>query len=135
MSCVRNVLFCLLSGLAIFANLSCVAVKAPHAEPKRTNRVDLQPCRFANHPSGFLCAKYPVFEDRAVKAGRMIPLNIAVLTVSDTRSEADDCSGSLLVEDVATNPRALGLLFAGSVNTTIINRIQNVFQALQVTLP
>ncbi|WP_460918560.1 chymotrypsin family serine protease [Pseudoxanthomonas sangjuensis] len=31
--------------------------------------------------------------------------------------------------------RLVGLLFAGSTNTTVINRIQNVFAALQVDLP
>ncbi|MBN2070581.1 MAG: hypothetical protein JW814_03905 [Candidatus Krumholzibacteriota bacterium] len=35
-------------------------------------------------------------------------------------------SGSLLVEDVATNPRAIGLLFAGSTSTGIANPIDNV---------
>mgnify|MGYP006284710919 CR=1 FL=1 len=35
-------------------------------------------------------------------------------------------SGSLLVEDVATNPRAVGLLFAGSTQTAIANPIDNV---------
>ncbi len=35
-------------------------------------------------------------------------------------------SGSLLVEDVATNPHAVGLLFAGSTQTGIANPIDNV---------
>ncbi|MBU8922677.1 MAG: S1 family peptidase [Bacteroidales bacterium] len=35
-------------------------------------------------------------------------------------------SGSLLVEDVAVNPRAVGLLFAGSTRTAIANPIDNV---------
>jgi hypothetical protein len=41
-------------------------------------------------------------------------------------------SGSVVVD---VEMRAVGLLFAGSVNTTIMNRIQNVFQALQLGLP
>ena len=41
-------------------------------------------------------------------------------------------SGSAVLND---QNQIVGLLFAGSNNTTIINRIQNVFQALQVTLP
>jgi hypothetical protein len=41
-------------------------------------------------------------------------------------------SGSAVLND---QNQIVGLLFAGSTNTTIINRIQNVFQALQVTLP
>jgi hypothetical protein len=35
-------------------------------------------------------------------------------------------SGSLLVEDVATDPRAVGLLFAGSTSTAIANPIDDV---------
>jgi hypothetical protein len=35
-------------------------------------------------------------------------------------------SGSLIVENVGTNPRAVGLLFAGSSTSTLANRIQNV---------
>lgn len=41
-------------------------------------------------------------------------------------------SGSVVLNDAN---QLVGLLFAGSVNSTIINRIQNVFQALQVSLP
>lgn len=46
-------------------------------------------------------------------------------------SEGGD-SGSAVLND---NNKIVGLLFAGSSTTTIINRIQNVFQALNVTLP
>jgi hypothetical protein len=35
-------------------------------------------------------------------------------------------SGSLMVEDVATNPRAVGLLYAGSSTTAIANPINDV---------
>ncbi|MEJ2635479.1 MAG: hypothetical protein P8184_09320 [Calditrichia bacterium] len=41
-------------------------------------------------------------------------------------------SGSAVLND---QNQIVGLLFAGSNTTTIINRIQNVFQALNVTLP
>jgi hypothetical protein len=41
-------------------------------------------------------------------------------------------SGSAVLND---QKQLVGLLFAGSDTTTIINRIQNVLQALQVTLP
>lgn len=41
--------------------------------------MNLSPCRFANHKSELLCAKYPVFEDRANKSGRVIALNIVVV--------------------------------------------------------
>ena len=79
----------LLSSFAIFANLSCVAIDGPPAEPIRSSRVDLQPCRFANHKSALLCGKYPVFEDRAAKAGRMIPLNIVVVPANAAQPKPD----------------------------------------------
>ncbi len=38
-------------------------------------------------------------------------------------------SGSLMVEDVATRPRAVGLLFAGSSSSAIANPINQVLQS------
>ena len=43
-------------------------------------------------------------------------------------------SGSLMVEDVTTNPRAIGLLFAGSSVTAIANPIGDVLGRLGVTM-
>jgi hypothetical protein len=43
-------------------------------------------------------------------------------------------SGSLMVEDVATNPRAVGLLFAGSSTSAIANPIGDVLDALGVSM-
>ena len=43
-------------------------------------------------------------------------------------------SGSLLVEDVATNPRAIGLLFAGGSTTAIANPINEVLSFLGATM-
>lgn len=43
-------------------------------------------------------------------------------------------SGSLLVEDVTTNPRAIGLLFAGSTSVAIANPIGAVLSNLGVTM-
>jgi hypothetical protein len=43
-------------------------------------------------------------------------------------------SGSLMVEDVATNPRAVGLLFAGSSTTAIANPIGEVLGELGATM-
>ena len=43
-------------------------------------------------------------------------------------------SGSLMVEDVATNPRAVGLLFAGSNSTAIANPINQVLSFLGATM-
>jgi len=43
-------------------------------------------------------------------------------------------SGSLMVEDVATNPRPIGLLFAGSDDVAIANPIKDVLNALNITM-
>jgi hypothetical protein len=43
-------------------------------------------------------------------------------------------SGSLMVEDVATRPRAVGLLFAGSSSTAIANPIGQVLSFLGATM-
>ena len=43
-------------------------------------------------------------------------------------------SGSLMVEDVATNPRAVGLLFAGSSTVAIANPIDDVLNFLGATM-
>jgi hypothetical protein len=46
----------------------------------------------------------------------------------------DGDSGSLLVEDVVTNPRAIGLLFAGSSTDAIANPINEVLAFLGATM-
>jgi len=43
-------------------------------------------------------------------------------------------SGSLMVEDVTTNPRAVGLLFAGSSTTAVANPIDEVLSFLGATM-
>ena len=43
-------------------------------------------------------------------------------------------SGSLMVEDITTNPRAVGLLFAGSSSTAIANPIGEVLTFLGATM-
>jgi len=43
-------------------------------------------------------------------------------------------SGSLMVEDVATNPRAVGLLYAGSSTSAVANPIGDVLSHLGATM-
>jgi hypothetical protein len=43
-------------------------------------------------------------------------------------------SGSLMVEDVSTNPRAVGLLYAGSSTSAIANPIDDVLDFLNATM-
>lgn len=89
MSCVRNVWFYLGSILTVFTNLTCVAIDPPPKASLRTNRVDLQPCHFPSHERDLLCGKYPVFEDRAAKAGRIISLNIVVAPATAAEPKPD----------------------------------------------
>lgn len=51
--------------------------------------------------------------------------------IAGAMSQGGDSGSVVFSEDT----EAVGLLFAGSSNTTVINRIQNVFSALDVTLP
>jgi hypothetical protein len=53
------------------------------------------------------------------------------LLAGGNMSQGGDSGSAVLTAD----NRLVGLLFAGGNSTTILNRIQNVFQLLQVTLP
>jgi hypothetical protein len=57
-----------------------------------------------------------------------------VITNRGSRFLNSGDSGSLMVEDVATNPRAVGLLFAGSSSDAIANPIGQVLSFLGATM-
>ena len=57
-----------------------------------------------------------------------------VINNRGSRFLAGGDSGSLMVEDVATKPRAVGLLFAGSSSTAIANPIDEVLSFLGATM-
>jgi hypothetical protein len=57
-----------------------------------------------------------------------------VITNRGSRFLDSGDSGSLMVEDIATNPRAVGLLFAGSSSTAIANPINQVLSFLGATM-
>jgi len=57
-----------------------------------------------------------------------------VITNKGSRFLNSGDSGSLMVEDVTTNPRAVGLLFAGSSSTAIANPIGQVLSFLGATM-
>jgi subtilase family serine protease len=57
-----------------------------------------------------------------------------VIANSGSSFLASGDSGSLLVEDVATNPRSIGLLFAGSSTTAVANPINEVLTFLGATI-
>ena len=58
------------------------------------------------------------------------------IVISNKRSKflAGGDSGSLMVEDVSSNPRAVGLLYAGSSRTAIANPIADVLSFLGATM-
>jgi len=58
------------------------------------------------------------------------------IVIANSRSSflAGGDSGSLMVEDVTTNPRAIGLLYAGSSTTAIANPIGEVLSFLGATM-
>ncbi len=58
------------------------------------------------------------------------------IIIANRRSKflAGGDSGSLMVEDVTTNPRAVGLLFAGSNTTAVANPINQVLSFLGATM-
>ena len=57
-----------------------------------------------------------------------------VISNSNSRFLNSGDSGSLLVEDVANRPRAVGLLFAGSSTSAIANPINEVLSYLGATM-
>lgn len=57
-----------------------------------------------------------------------------VITNSGSRFLNSGDSGSLMVEDIATNPRAVGLLYAGSSTSAIANPIGQVLSFLGATM-
>ncbi|MDQ3119110.1 MAG: S1 family peptidase [Verrucomicrobiota bacterium] len=57
-----------------------------------------------------------------------------VISNKGSRFLAGGDSGSLMVEDTATSPRAVGLLYAGSSSTAIANPIGHVLQFLGATM-
>lgn len=57
-----------------------------------------------------------------------------LITNRGSKFLAADDSGSLLVEDVETNPRAIGLLFAGSSTLAVANPIDEVLEFFKATM-
>jgi hypothetical protein len=66
-------------------------------------------------------------------ASKLARFNNQILITPGTFSAGGD-SGSLIVEDTAVKPRAVGLLFAGSSSYTVANPIDEVLSALGVVM-
>jgi pimeloyl-ACP methyl ester carboxylesterase len=58
--------------------------------PVKRGRVELVPCENPNFTSEILCTKYEVFENRATKTGRRIPLNVILLPSTNQQRPAPD---------------------------------------------
>jgi pimeloyl-ACP methyl ester carboxylesterase len=70
----------------------CIALLLPfnlHAQQTRALTSKLTPCHVANVDEEVLCGTYEVFENRAVKTGRKINLNIVVLPAKTSDVEPD----------------------------------------------
>jgi hypothetical protein len=81
-----------------------------------------------------LDAEVPVrYEDECAGASFSTTFTGQILVTPGKFLKAGD-SGSLMVEDVGANPRAVGLLYAGSKRVAIANPIDDVLDALGVTM-
>ena len=85
---LRIILFSLLAG----GNLSCAALNFLPTLPmfnQRQTHIELRPCHFPTIRPNCSAGKYPVYENRAAQAGRMISLNILIVPAL-TPTPADD---------------------------------------------
>ena len=76
------------------------------------------------------------YEDECAGAVAFTHTFTGQIIIANKRSAflAGGDSGSLMVEDVATNPRAVGLLFAGSTQTAVANPINEVLAYYGATM-
>lgn len=59
------------------------------APPVKRGNVELKPCNNPSLTSDALCVKYEVFENRATRTGRRIPLNIILLPAKSSKPAPD----------------------------------------------
>lgn len=65
--------------LAVLATLGHLWMAAPGSAAEAPRRLELAPCKEPGMPAEARCGNYEVFENRAARAGRKIPLHIVVL--------------------------------------------------------
>jgi pimeloyl-ACP methyl ester carboxylesterase len=65
--------------LAIFASAGCFGVAAPASAAEASRRLELVPCKQEGLPPDARCGTYEVFENRAARTGRKIPLKVVVV--------------------------------------------------------
>lgn len=80
-----------LAGFALLlAILSSCATSSPSPDAKkRQSAIELASCKFAKFKEAVLCGKHEVYENRAAKAGRKIPLRIVVLPARSAEAKGD----------------------------------------------
>jgi len=76
------------------------------------------------------------YEDECAGSTAFTKTYTGQIIIANRRSKflAGGDSGSLMVEDVSTNPRAVGLLFAGSTQTAVANPINEVLNFFGATM-
>jgi pimeloyl-ACP methyl ester carboxylesterase len=81
----------ILACFVLFLRLEGVLIKAQAADtpPAATSRLPLKPCHVPNLDERFLCGQYEVYEDRYLRIGRKIALNIVVLPALSSNPAPD----------------------------------------------
>jgi pimeloyl-ACP methyl ester carboxylesterase len=64
---------------AVFALLGCLGLAASSLAAEAPGRFELSPCKEPGMPSDARCGTYEVFENRAARTGRKIPLKVVVV--------------------------------------------------------
>jgi len=77
------------TALAVFAVLGHLLMAAPGAAAEPPRRPELPACEEPGMPAGALCGTYEVFENRAARTGRKIPLRIVVLPATGPDRTSD----------------------------------------------
>jgi pimeloyl-ACP methyl ester carboxylesterase len=69
---------------ALLAVAACLWTAGPGLAAEAPRRPELSPCKESGTPAGALCGTYEVFENRAARTGRKIPLRVVVLPAQGT---------------------------------------------------
>jgi pimeloyl-ACP methyl ester carboxylesterase len=108
----------LLIAAILFANLCCSAPMAPRIASKPPSRIELKPCNSARQDQAAVCARYPVYEDRGAKSGRMIALQILILPATGSEAKPDP------VFFLAGGPGQGATAVANSAATTLLTELR-----------
>ena len=75
--------------LAILASAGCFGLAAPALAAEAPRRLELAPCKREGLPPDARCGTYEVFENRAARTGRKIPLQVVVLPAREAQRLPD----------------------------------------------